>query len=286
MAKNLSHSELAHRWANRDNCFDSGSSMFSEGSTIYSYGHHFPIARKYVAKGQTVVLFTSRGYSNSTAKHKNFVLGAISHLHTFTVPFVQDNGIGNVNYYVQEIEEAIKMASRARLYKSANLRHAEHLRIEALSYVDFFSIKRLPKKIKLVLNTPVMDPDELQKLTEKEEADRKEYYRIKHANKIKKEEERLVKWLRGEGDARYFWYLEKTYIRFNKESDRIETTKGASVSAKSARIFWEMVKAGKNVHGFSFDETYTISAFNGELKVGCHTIERGELERLAAELGW
>lgn len=51
-----------------------GSHMFIEGDAIYSYGHHFPIARRQPF-GYT---FNPAGYSNTTAKHKSFVRGALS----------------------------------------------------------------------------------------------------------------------------------------------------------------------------------------------------------------
>ena len=52
----------------------SSNSMFIEGSVIYSYGYHFPIAR---IVNDNTVLFTNRGYSNTTAKHKSNVLNAL-----------------------------------------------------------------------------------------------------------------------------------------------------------------------------------------------------------------
>jgi hypothetical protein len=54
--------------------------MFYEGDTIYSYGYHFPIARKVTApNGETVILFTTESYSVSTAKHKTIVRRAIGY---------------------------------------------------------------------------------------------------------------------------------------------------------------------------------------------------------------
>lgn len=50
-----------------------GSNLFIDGKTIYSYGRHFPVATR-TARG---MLFTSRGYSRTTAKHKGMVWRAI-----------------------------------------------------------------------------------------------------------------------------------------------------------------------------------------------------------------
>jgi hypothetical protein len=76
----LSH--VAHLWANQlqDNARNSGN-FFFEGASIYSYGHHFPIAKHVVnEQGESAILFTERRYSNTTAKHIAVVRQAASHL--------------------------------------------------------------------------------------------------------------------------------------------------------------------------------------------------------------
>jgi hypothetical protein len=44
------------------------------GDTIYSYGTHFPIARKV----GHIAFFTTKGYSNTTSKHKSRVYSALA----------------------------------------------------------------------------------------------------------------------------------------------------------------------------------------------------------------
>ena len=48
--------------------------LFIEGRTIYSYGYHFKIAQKIDLRK---VLFTTRGYSQTTTSHKNLVKKAL-----------------------------------------------------------------------------------------------------------------------------------------------------------------------------------------------------------------
>jgi len=50
-----------------------GSRMFIEGDTVYSYGYHFPIA----IRKDGFFLFNSEGYSSSTANHKGYVRYAL-----------------------------------------------------------------------------------------------------------------------------------------------------------------------------------------------------------------
>lgn len=46
-----------------------GSNMFIEGNTIYSYGYHFKIAVRF----DDIVLFNSKKYSSSTGRHQSKV---------------------------------------------------------------------------------------------------------------------------------------------------------------------------------------------------------------------
>lgn len=52
-----------------------GSNLFIEGKTIYSYGYHFPIAVR--SKDSHKAFFNSNGYSHSTAIHKGKVRRAL-----------------------------------------------------------------------------------------------------------------------------------------------------------------------------------------------------------------
>lgn len=83
--------EVAHLWAHQlqEHARTSNGSVSFQGKVIYSYGHHFPIAM-FVrdAQGQEAILFTTRTYSKTTAKHIGYVRMAISHRRgdTFNVP--------------------------------------------------------------------------------------------------------------------------------------------------------------------------------------------------------
>ena len=71
----LSNSEVAKRFSEGETRGQS-LHMFIDGDTIYSYGYHFPIARMTElqdTEGRNIVLFTNKGYSNTTARHKSYV---------------------------------------------------------------------------------------------------------------------------------------------------------------------------------------------------------------------
>ena len=60
---------------------------------------------------------------------------------------------------------------------------------------------------------------------------------------------------------------------------------GANVPVKEAKILYLRIKAGKDVKGFKIGY-YTVISINGTLKIGCHNIEKNEMDRLAKMMGW
>jgi hypothetical protein len=66
----LSNEAVAIIFASKNLRDVKGNNVFIEGKTIYSYGHHFPIAT-WLADGK--VAFNKDKYSTTTAKHKSIV---------------------------------------------------------------------------------------------------------------------------------------------------------------------------------------------------------------------
>ena len=121
-----SHAEVAKVWARRSQVEGRAGNIYFRGATIYSYGHHFPIAR---IEGNTC-LFTTRSYSNSTAKHKGIVSRFIpSYCKVISVDDILDSAVSgvdrgfnavqgeNVSRMVVEIETLKGKAKRARQNK-------------------------------------------------------------------------------------------------------------------------------------------------------------------------
>lgn len=52
-----------------------GSNLFIDGNTIYSYGYHFAVAKR---TGDATANITTRRYSQSTARHVSLVRSALS----------------------------------------------------------------------------------------------------------------------------------------------------------------------------------------------------------------
>jgi hypothetical protein len=111
-------SEVAHYWANQIQEEGESSSMFFRGNTIYSYGHHFPIAKHCTnSRGENYVLFTLRGYSNRTSKHISYVRSACNHLEIVYCLTPEDISNSNNNLSVKNnIDYFIQADSTTNLY--------------------------------------------------------------------------------------------------------------------------------------------------------------------------
>lgn len=138
MRKHSDNKEVAHWWANQTQAEGHGSNFFFRGSTIYSYGPHFPIARHY--KG--AVLFTTDGYSDSTSRHKGIAYSAIPD--RIPVFHVEDPthkpSARDLKHYRERIAKAEHDAGKAR--KPAwHLERLTELVKEANDFAKYFGFK-------------------------------------------------------------------------------------------------------------------------------------------------
>ena len=111
--KMVSNIKLAEMFANGETK-GKGSNMFIEGDTIYSYGYHFPIAKRYGKHGIDY-LFNGEKYSNSTDKQQSYVLREI---YNKTIVYLSKINYKKISYQeeknLQEIETLNEKIKRAR----------------------------------------------------------------------------------------------------------------------------------------------------------------------------
>lgn len=111
-----------------------GFNVYYVGDTIYSYGRHFPIARFATSPtGERVVLFTSRGYSISTAKHIGIVRRALGYRRVHYVSNPSSNDWTTLAHECAERANALK-ASAAR--RRSDWRRDDDLRQAAEAMAD------------------------------------------------------------------------------------------------------------------------------------------------------
>lgn len=267
------HNEVAHAWAHQTGKQRKGFNMFYEGRTIYSYGHHFPIA---CILETGVVLFTSKSYSMSTSKHKTYTARAIGHLVTFTVPNVKATTprehLENYKAYITTAKDDLDKAKRARKYKDYLINSAQHAVKEANDYAYTFALD-VP-----ALSLEALDANaaELVRVAnEQRELDARAYQREERA----RNKPMVREWLLGANDGRYV-RTPRPLCRVN--GDKVETTWGASVPLDIAITAFRMAtrvrKAGiewrpNGLNGLKVgDFALTSIGPTGNLIIGCHNI--------------
>jgi len=286
------NSEVAHIWAQQKQKEGRAGHLFFEDKSIYSYGRHFEIAR---FVDDDTVLFTTRSYSNATAKHKHQVERAISHKDIFYVPQFEDHNI-NVSYYLQKVKDSKEKALKAIAYGDGYCDDIERYLNAGLAYVGHFKVNKTLKK-EVVKLAGLLEKDKIFSNEEKETLKRR---KLSNEKRIKTREDNL-KIARAQAQEKYLKEIEDwkngiiehapySYsfdnpVVLRVKDDRIETSKGAQVTVKTALRLWEVIKAKQSVEGFKLDNYEAHEIKDNVLTVGCHHIPLVELERIAGLLG-
>jgi hypothetical protein len=276
--------EVAHLWAHKvqDSARNSQGNVFFEQDTIYSYGHHFPIARHVTSKsGKQAALFTTRTYSPTTSGHCSMVRSAISHLTVFHVSDASGNDYKKyLADYGKRISETLLKAARARKSKEWHHNEALELRAEAVNYAKFFHLTYadvLPK-------VPAIDSVQLQAIKDAENK------RLATERKriVRENAEAIETWRNGEY-ARLPYGL-PDMLRVSSNGQSIETSRGADFPISHAKRGLALVRAVRtsgetwytNGHTCQLGH-YRIDSIqpDGTVKAGCHTVRWSEIERIA-----
>lgn len=269
----VSTSDVAHFWAHQSQCEarTSNGNFYFDGKTIYSYGRHFPIATHHTNEaGESAVLFTTRGYSNSTAKHIGHVRGACSHL--VKIYCKNPNGIShteNFNDWANKILQETQKLGGARK-PEIYIGNIEAIKAEAKKYADYFGLE-LPVEI-----TADIDMGKA-----------KESYSVlaERARERKQKEkqdniEQREKWLNFKAHS-YRPIDGRELLR--TDGEKIETTKGVCFGVDYGRAFYKRLKSGAIRHGDKFKQYVVLSVTEKDLKIGCHTFSIDYLMEFSAK---
>jgi hypothetical protein len=275
---------VAHYWANKvqSNARNSNSSFYFENETIYSYGRHFPIAKHINGK----VLFTTRTYSNTTAKHISTARAACSHIERIYAPYVDGRHSDNFEAWTREIQaniNSMKTARKPEKYFAA----IEHTKNEARIYCDFLGIKP-PKDLKKLLSLTFENTEAMAK---KQAAKDKKEREIIEKKGGKLFEKYLQLWRQGatyeqiseqiKDRATHNKYIngkDFTYLRLTGAD--VETSKGVKLPIEVAKrylnaYFDNTLKAGEKILH------YTIKQADARgLVIGCHNIPASQIQWL------
>jgi hypothetical protein len=279
---------VAHIWANRNGESAKASNLFFEGDDIYSYGRHFLIAKHvYNETGGHAVLFTRRTYSKSTTAHLDIVRRASNHLDLLYVPdpeLPKDELFEKWYSQIKGIAGSLNNARKPEKY----ILEIGQVFDEAKRYADFFGYE-IPEV--LVRASEIENIGQYHEVLQKENEFRKAHAKKEQAEAMRIQKIQLKRWRKFTTG-----YLTTAdgfdYLRFNKLTERIETTQRIEIPLTVGRQFYSVVldsisKGGCTDCKLRLMDRYEVLAINSKfIKVGCHKISLKEIKLFAKRQGW
>jgi hypothetical protein len=283
----FNNSEICHVYAKQSQNEGRAGSIFFHKTKIYSYGHHFCMGN---VIGPGRIILTDRSYSNTTHRHQSKLEYAINHFERAYLPYPEYRAFNsdNVKVFNNRFNDLFLIIG--------NKRKKETTKQNALS-----DIKRLINNIelsaqwtndKLKQTSPEnrklaqfikagKNATDLLVLSEKIAENKRKETEKQKADRAKK----VKAWLKGENTE--IWFYDSVLLRLITEDDQnfVQTSKGAKVSERSAKLLYSLIKAGKDIKGHNIDG-YTVIGINGVLSIGCHKIDTKEVSRFAKLMKW
>jgi hypothetical protein len=285
-----SHNEVAHIWASQSQSEGRAGNIFFENGVIYSYGRHFPVAR-FAPEYGDIVLFTSRGYSSSTGKHKGIIRAAIPD--SYQIVYCDDVSLPasyNLDIWARRVEcLRADFAIHKNKQGRGNIAHEIYKNTgEVLSYCDAL-------KMPAPAFTRDIQAEAAARAYVNEAAEKRALNKgIKEAEKNRLRAidaaERLPLWLAGNIVPLDNLHLLPTALRI--KGDQIETTRGAKIPVSDALKIYPLLDRAKRtgnkleagLHNINLG-SYRFNSFDGDtLIVGCHSIAWAQIEKMAQEL--
>lgn len=274
----VSESQVVHLWANQvqEHARTSRNNIFFNGDIIYSYGHHFPMARHVTnSKGEKAVLFTERTYSVTTAGHLRSVLYAVNHLNVIHVPFVEDDRPEDyaAKYFekwvedIKRIQPKLAAARKPEIY----LNQISAITDRIKKYADFFDVK-IPKHVLNLFNL-TSSPEAIQAI--------KEIEAKKVAAHKKQAAKALKMWLAGETLS---LRIRDGYDYLRLADSSVQTSQGVVLSIPEAKGIYHQLKEGKLKQGDKIQHYSVSKVDKSVVKVGCHTFKTAYLLSFGSKL--
>lgn len=297
MRTKFNNSELTHVWANQTQTHGTGSNMFFEHQTIYSYGYHFKLAQYvYNKKGTKCVFFNDKSYSNTTSKHQSLVWRSVPpNIEFFKVVSFFENietatnsHLENLNSFLSKAKESQEKSIRATKLKNGYINQTE-ININIFEkYLSFFDLHEfiweyptIQNKYAQIVNWlfDYKNSDEFKKWQIKQ-------IEIKKA-KEEKEKERakdMISQFRDFKISSIYANLGFYLLRYNKETNNVETSGGVKVAKDLFLSAYQRLINNQLFKGEHVDK-YTFNGIDGEIvSVGCHKIPMTEIKSIVAVL--
>jgi hypothetical protein len=270
MKKVVSPQQVAHLFANQlqEEAYTPTRNLKFYKECIYSYGYHFCIA-KFI--DDNTLLFTERGYSNTTTQHISIVRHATSHIDKIYCAYPTGTHDENFKYWQNDAEYIIKKLSNARK-PEIYIQQLGEIKEKANKYANYFKIA-LPLTLEKALS--ITEKAEIVEYYNTKLAIIKKEEQIKAKKEAKEHKEELKKWRTFE-KARLYTRLGYDYLR--KGDTEFETSQGVKIPLAVGLRFYQSIKEGLKVDKFL---SYDVSEITKDyIKIGCHKITFNEIEKV------
>ncbi len=253
--------------------------FYFNNDTLYSYGSHFAIA-KHV---NGAVLFTTRKYSNTTAKHLSIARYALSHKTLIYCNNPAASVNENMNSFLKEVENCFNNVSSAKQQRTKLKAFNEltYISDKVNKFAAFFDLNiqiNYPKLYEAITTNFEGLSEYKEKAAKLDEAQKKADLKAQTA----KHKEQLKKWRAG---LIATLYIRDGFDYLRIEGQNIRTSQGVEISKESAKLLYNNL--GPQLIGKKIDHKYEITEINKDfLTVGCHKITIKEIKKLAASLNW
>lgn len=321
--------EIPHLWAHGlevgRKIRNAGGNLHAEGDTLYSYGSHFPIARRVPTSGGVVYLYTTRRYSVTTRGHCYAAERAMSgNGRTFHIdpvdgagrslwePLADRKGSARpvAEWFQSLIDDEARSAAAPRIRPATRARHMARIDHLIGEWRAIHAAFRLRIGIDSVRTPGTVDEVRAKYAAEfaglerkrKEEAERE---RLADERRKAEEAERervalslIPAWRMGDNPRAKVEGSPDITIRdvrypiLRLAGEEVETSWGARVpvdeARKALRILGRMIERGGNAAepAESIGHYRGMRLEGGALRIGCHLIPLGEVAAFCAAAGW
>lgn len=280
---------VAHNWMNKtqDEGRNSGNTLFFKNDKIYSFGHHFCIAKHETnKKNESVVLFTTRGYSNSTSKHISIVMNACwGNIVKCAFPDSSfEKNFEDFERKILEISEFLPTARKPEKYIS----QIEYQNDLINKYADFKCVK-IPAKLKKLMLI-ASDEEILKKCVKTIQKDRDKTLKLKNQRekeKLNKFNKDVLEWRSSEKRS----IDSKTHtgfdiLRYDSVLQAIQTSQNITIEQITAERFYHTLKSvlsGSMKQPEKFLDFKVLEINSDFIEIGCHKIKMEEIENIAKQ---
>lgn len=274
-----SPTDVIHLFAQRIQDHAKCNNVFFYGTKIYSYGYHYLMGEFITNKnGEIALMINNKGYSNTTAKHVSQLASATRQYKQFYTMYCDSNQV------FKQLESLLKKlgnAKKPQKYISEALNILDHfnefLEWFSKSYDSFSkeNLKKIRKIEKLFNSAPGKESAEQyakKKAAAQKASDKKDF--LKSLHKFNDFEINYIS---------HNSFNNEDYLRINEQSGNIETSQGVKVPIKEAQTLYRMIKEGKDIKGLKISN-YTVISLNGVLHIGCHRINRKNMEQIGEKI--